>query len=278
MILIAGVERPIDISSWPQLAKVIYEQKRKSPISYNYNSIHHLHFEMTLRIKIVEAARALSQSGAGFATFKKSRCNEQFWNLTSEGGIRLKNGVTPASGIRDIFVNGRKYSFECATAVVIVLYKGVLDSIKESEFNRLFADLLLYDWHYDSDLRLIQAQGSGTAYPGDILYFNNPDVSPETPQWIGENAVKVGDDLFYGHGIGIASARVIINTLNRFRRPGSNKSAYLTEQVVYPDFLYLSQFAPDAIRLDELALKQFHLRTPHIYAQIGGQRFIRVAR
>ncbi len=142
-------------------------------------------------------------------------------------------------------MNGYKYAFECSTAIVIVLYKAVLDSIEEHEFNRLFADLLLYDWHYDDDLRLIQEQGSAGAYSGDILYFKNPDVNPETPEWQGENVVKMGKDLYYGHGIGIQSAQGMIAKLNRHRKPGSHTPAYLTDLVIYPDFLYLSQFAPE---------------------------------
>lgn len=275
MILITGTEIPVDISSWTQLAKGIYEQKKSSPVYYNYFSTHHLQFEMTLRTKIVEASMALNQSGARFSTFKNARCNERFWNLTESGGFRLKDGVTPASGIRDIFVNGSLYSFECATAMVIVLYKGVLDSIEETRYNKLFANLLLFDWHYDRDLRLIQEQGSDRSYPGDILYFNNPDVSPETPHWQGENAVKLGNDIYYGHGIGIASARGIIRTLNRFRRAGAARSAYLTDEIVYPDFLFLSRFAYGAQRMDELELQRFKSRTRYIHVQIGGQRFIR---
>ncbi|GGG19440.1 protein-glutamine gamma-glutamyltransferase [Paenibacillus abyssi] len=273
MILIAGEERTVDVSSWPQLAKDIYEQKRTSPRTYNYNSIYHLQFEMTLRIKIVEAADALDQSGVSFATFEKSKCNDQYWKLTDEGGFQLKMAVTPAEGIRDIFRNGRQYSFECATAIVIVLYKAVLDVIQDHEFNRLFANLLLYDWHYDSDLRLIQEQGSQYSYPGDILYFKNPDVAPETPQWQGENAVKLDDDLYYGHGIGILPAQGIINRLNQLRRPGSVTSAYMTEQVVFPDFLYLSQFAPGADRLHNIALFHFTTGIPSIRVLIGSQRW-----
>ncbi|CAM2870398.1 protein-glutamine gamma-glutamyltransferase [Paenibacillus sediminis] len=275
MILIGGVERTVDTSTWSQLAQSIYEQKRNSPITYSYNSVEHLNFEMKLRSNIVEAAKGLNESGVRFTTFKNARCNEQFWNLTAEGGFRLKEGITPAAGIRDIFVNGRMYGFECATAVVIVLYRGVLDSIQETEFNRIFANLLLYDWHYDSDLRLIQEQGSEHAYPGDVLYFKNPEFNPETPQWRGENAVKVADNLYYGHGIGIRSKEGILFTLNRFRLPFSTTSAYLTDQVIHPDFLYISKFASGAAITSVSADEQISTRSPYIYARIGGQRFIR---
>jgi protein-glutamine gamma-glutamyltransferase len=275
MIIIAGKEAAVDTAGWPQLEKDLYEQKWKSPVIYRYDSVNHLRFELSLRAKLVDAAVALHKSGVKFAIFKNSRCNEQFWDLTERGGFRLKAGATPASAIRDVYANGKKYGFECATAVVIVLYKGVLDAIDESKFNRLFANMLLYDWHHDSDLRLIQDQGSSRALPGDVLYFNNPGVSPNTPQWQGENAVKLGADAYYGHGIGIVSAQRIINVLNRFRRPGSTESAYLTDPIIYPDFLYLSQFAPGARVLDDSELSRFYARSPQIHVRIGGQRFIR---
>ena len=42
--------------------------------------------------------------------------------------------------------------------------------------------------------------------PGDVVYFNNPDFDPLTPQWRGENAVVLEDGTYFGHGIGIATA------------------------------------------------------------------------
>ncbi|MCC3379246.1 protein-glutamine gamma-glutamyltransferase [Paenibacillus farraposensis] len=232
-------------------------------------------FETILRSRIVESAEALHQSGAAFATFATVRRNPQFWDLTANGGLRLKAGVTPAQGIRDIFIHGHQYAFECATAMVIVLYNAVLDSILESEFNRLFADMLLYDWHYDSDLKLIQSEGSDKASPGDIVYFNNPDVSSEALEWKGENAVKMKDNLFYGHGIGILPAQGIIDSLNQHRKPEATRSAYLTNEVIYPDFDYLSQFAPEENREDLQHSSNHQEQNLHIHAFIGGRQYIR---
>lgn len=265
MILIAGAQASVDISRWPLLAREVYVQKSNSPILYKYNSIDQLQFEMRLRSNIIEAAQGLNRSGAKFATFKTTYCNERIWHRTPEGGIKLRQGVTPAAGIRDIFVNGRMYGFECATGILIVLYKGILDSIKESEFNRLFANLLLYDWQYDSDLRMIQVQGIEHSYLGDVLYFRNPDVNPATPEFQGENVIKCGEDLFFGHGMGILPSHMIIGMLNRLRRPFAMQSAYLTDQVDYPDYIYLSQFASGGTRSD----------SPYVHAQIGGRRFIK---
>lgn len=159
--------------------------------------------------------------------------------------------------------------------MVIVLYKAVLDSIDESEFNRLFADMLLYDWHYDSDLQLIESQGSSQAVPGDIMYFKNPEVSPRTPEWKGENVVKLDEYSYYGHGIGIRNAEHIIRTLNSRRWPGSIVSAYLTDQIIHPDFNYLSGFAPGNNLNVEIAPLQTETNERAVLAAVGRRQYIR---
>ncbi|TXK71912.1 protein-glutamine gamma-glutamyltransferase [Paenibacillus sp. N3.4] len=236
------------------------KQKQNKPMSYDYETIQQVRFEMELRATIVASAKALSQSGLGFEKFKKAKCNEQLWTLTEQGGFLIRDDSTPAIGIRDIFANGSKYATECATAAVIVAYKGILDSIQENEFNRLFSGLLLYDWHIQHNLLLSKQTAIKEALPGDLLYFNNPDFSAETPIWRGENAVMVGDDLYYGHPFGIVSSNKIISKLNKYRKPDSNTSAYLTDEIVYPDYVYLSQFALDV--------------RPIIFARIGCIRYV----
>ena len=59
----------------------------------------------------------------GFATFRKSKCNLDFWNRTDEGGFVLKDGVKASEAIHDIFANSPKYATECATAMMIVYIK-----------------------------------------------------------------------------------------------------------------------------------------------------------
>ncbi|WP_410771632.1 protein-glutamine gamma-glutamyltransferase [Fontibacillus sp. BL9] len=216
----------------------ILRYKQQSPVTYRYGSIGELEFELKTRSAIVEAARALHASGAKFATFKNSRCNEALWIREQNGGFRLRNGVTPAEGIRDIFRNGRAYAFECATAMVIVLYKGVLDSIGEPAFNAYFAGLFLYDWKYDSDLRIISAM---EAYPGDVLYFKNPDFNPMTPEWRGENGILLPGGTIFAHGMGIRTPEEIIALLNTRRRPGSMTSAYQTDDIETLDFAYIQR-------------------------------------
>jgi len=260
IITIAGVETSVDTTSWSPVAIRIYEQKKSSKVSYDYRSAAQLRFEMALRAAIVAASEALSHSGLRFADFNHALCNTQLWTVTEVGGFRIRDDSTPAAGIQDIFINGSKYATECATASSIAVYKGVLDSIPQADFNRLFDGLVLYDWHVHENLRLTLKKGI-ESFPGDLLYFDNPDFSPDTPQWRGENVIKIDENRYYGHPFGIVSGEAVIAGLNRKRRPDSTQSAYLTEDVAQPGYEYLSRFAPD--------------ERSAIRARIGNLRFVR---
>ncbi|MCD7035776.1 protein-glutamine gamma-glutamyltransferase [Metabacillus sp. GX 13764] len=224
-----------------ELQKEIFSKMNSYEEIYAYDNAEQLQFELQMRQRVVGAARDLNKSGVLFEIFQNSYANRKLWKVSSHGAFFLKPGVTPAEGIRDIFQNGSKYAFECATAMTIVLYKAALDSISEQQFNRLFDGLVLYDWHTDDDLGLYTTKGNNFV-PGDVLYFNNPDFSPETPQWRGENVIDLGNGKYYGHGIGIDSAEGMIRQLNSYRKPYAIQSAYLFSQVSKPDYKYLSYF------------------------------------
>jgi protein-glutamine gamma-glutamyltransferase len=235
---------------------------------YAYDSQKQLMFELLLREKIIEASELLANSKARFTIFRFSRCNEQFWQRNHLGGFELKEGVLPSAGINDIFENSQLYAFECATAIVIVFYKAVLEVLKENTFNELFANLLLYDWHYDKDLRVKTTNGDDYI-PGDCLYFKNPEFDPETPQWQGENAIYLGKGLYYGHGIGIKTKEEMIEILNTKRRKNATKSAYLLKQTTRVGFKYLSTFAPHQEQT-RMFLNPTHL----VIGKIGSATFL----
>lgn len=218
------------------LEKKIVQRKQNSPVLYRYPSLDALLFELKMRTHIVEAAKAMYASGVSFASFETSRCNERYWIRTRNGGFQLRPGVPPSVGINDIFENGHLYAFECAGAIIIMLYKAVLETIGEQAFNYYFQNLYLRDWQYDKDLQLITTFNLNETYPGDVLYFTNPDHDPSTPEWQGENVIMLDDNLYFGHGIGMGTGQDIIAALNRARRPGSRISAYLQGLVVTPNF------------------------------------------
>ncbi|MED4971360.1 protein-glutamine gamma-glutamyltransferase [Geobacillus sp. NFOSA3] len=237
-------------SSLSKKQEKIFEALLKSPETYVYKNEHQLLFEIILRDRIIDTAISLAKSKVRFAIFRLSKCNEQFWIKNELGGFQLKEGVLPSDAINDIFINSHLYAFECATAIVIVFYKAVLDVMDKQTFNRLFSNLLLYDWHVDQDLGVKTKKGEDYL-PGDCLYFKNPEFDPQTPQWQGENTIYLGNDLHYGHGIGIKTSEEIIAALNKKRKKDATKSAYLLPQTTRVDFIYLSQFSstPGGYRL-----------------------------
>lgn len=225
--------------SLPPFQQEIVQAMERSPVPHRYSSLDELLFELNLRGAIVGSALALNQSGAKFAVYRRSHCNEMYWSRTDEGGFRLRSGVAPSDAIQDIYLNGPLYGFECSMAMMIVMYKAVLDQIGSRAFNTYFTDLYLFDWHYDSDLGFAQGNRRLGVYPGDILYFKNPDHNPETPEWQGENVIVLGDDLFYGHGIGVRNSSEIIGALNQRRKPGARRSAYLLDLIIHPDYNHI---------------------------------------
>lgn len=268
MIVISGQnEELIDTLPLTDLEKKIVNQKRNSPTVYRYDSLEALQFELKMRTNIVEAAKALEASDVSFATFDNSRCNNELWTRTNNGGFRLNSGVLPSDGINDIYTNGHLYAFECATAMVITLYKATLNVLGKEVFDRYFQDLYLRDWNYDSDLQLKIIEHKDDAYAGDIVYFKNPDHDPKSPEWQGENAVILGRDLYYGHGIGIRSAEEIIASLNRRRIPGSKISAYMSDEVVHPDFEYLRKLSIRLTQTHRARANQHH--RGDIVARVG---------
>ncbi|UZW66282.1 protein-glutamine gamma-glutamyltransferase [Priestia flexa] len=236
---------------------------------YRYDNIMQLDFELTTRLRIVEASYLLYRSGARFATFKESECNETYWLRTEKGGFKLKENVLPSVALNDIFFNGSLYAFECAVAIVMVFYKGVLESIGERDFNQLFTNLVLYSGKFDEDLNLQNHHGYDFL-EGDCAYFKNPDHHEDTPQWQGENTIIVGDDLYFGHGVGVKSAEGIIERLNEKRKENATESAYLTSYITRVGFRYLSQFY---VHRDVLVEVDYD-KLPLVVSQIGSSTYI----
>ncbi|MFT8362504.1 MAG: protein-glutamine gamma-glutamyltransferase [Sporolactobacillus sp.] len=247
MIIAANEQLSADMSSHfaasGNYSTIIFQAMVASPELFAYPSMRELAFEIKWRNETIESAHALYESGAAFATFYYSMCNEDYWNLTGDGGFELKPNRLPADAIRDIFSHGQDYAFECATAMMIVLYKALLGTITDSLFNETFQHIYLWDWQTHPALPLHNSYRVGNGIPGDIRYFKNPEVNPQTPQWQGENAVDLSAGMFYGHGIGIQPARSIIAELNNYRRIGAETTAYLMPNATRPDYLALSALA-----------------------------------
>lgn len=269
MLWIAGkqVEPSQLIEEWGlnEVQQEVVQIMADSQETFEYPTADLLRFELKLRDHLVRSAIALYRSGLVFSTFNNARSNERYWERTELGGFRLRDGVRPSTGILDIFRNGRMYATECATAMVIILYHAVLQSINRDDFDRLFDGMILYDWRYDKDLDL-RTLPTNTFLPGDIVYFANPDFDPDTPQWQGENAVYLGHGQYYGHGADIRTADSLIRFLNDNRRPDATRSAYLVHQATRPGFASL---AAHEDRQQNFSSERIREAAATITAQIG---------
>ncbi|YCI75759.1 protein-glutamine gamma-glutamyltransferase [Bacillus sp. R1-10] len=208
---------------------------------FEYRNFGDFNFEIQLRNRVIEAAIALDKSGPEFSTLEESQSNQRYWHLSKDGTFTLQPGILPHAALVDIFMNGGLYAFECGTAIVVTFLKAILDLIGPRNFDYLFSDLFLYDWRPPRNMALIVHQGRDYS-PGDCVYFKNPDHDEATPEWQGENAILLGRNLFYGHGIGITTAQGIINELNSNRKPYATISAFLTTHIIFLDSSFYRQF------------------------------------
>lgn len=251
MINISGnVIKPDDFFSIHQLSdieKQIVISMSTGIETYKFSSEGELIFELEMRKNIIDSALGLLKSRLRFRTFRESECNREFWERSEEGGFSLKAGIRPSDAISDIFINGRRYGTECATAIVIIYYKALLNIYNAELFDRLFNDIYLMNWQNESKhLGVRTYRGVKEFFPGDCRYFSNPDVNPLTPEWQGENVIDLNNGMYYGHGIGISNSDGIIAALNRNRISGSEVSAYLMDTATRPDFkkLYANLVQP----------------------------------
>lgn len=240
MIIIAGSEiKPDSFASRYELTaaqRKILDAISTAASPSRYSDEGELRFELEMRENIVGAARSLYRSMMSFEIFRESICNTEFWTRTQEGGFMLKPGASPSDAILDIFIRGRKYGTECATAMVIVFYKALLDSYGPELFDRTCRSIYLMNWQNAEHLGVTTDRDPGGYYAGDCRYFANPDVDPVTPEWQGENTIDLGNGQYYGHGIGIAAQNVIIEVLNENRISGSRVPAHLLDMATRPDF------------------------------------------
>lgn len=248
MIVIANKElSPVDLAAKFDENNVeikIVNILSSSSHQYTYASFYELKFELELRKEIIKSSYQLNQSGLNFAVFRKTKCNAAYWNRARNGGFVLRNNVKPRDAILDIYINGSEYGTECATAMMIIYYKALLEVYSERIFNKVFSNITLMNFHQIHPLlrevgMLLQR---ADCFPGDRRYFNNPDVNPLTPQWQGENVIDLGNGLYYGHGVGIRKADEIIQALNEHRSETADESAVLLNSVGRPSFENLENF------------------------------------
>lgn len=242
MIVVSGTSFDISgiINDYPEngIERLLLDKMHRSNDTYLYDNLSQLKFELDYRREIVNTAVNLNNSEFGFSNFKNSKCNLKYWNRTDNGGFSKITGVKSSDAINDIFINGNEYTTECATAIMIVYYKGLLNIYGDDLFNKLFPKIYLMDWDVTEPLlkEVANPQIPADILLGDRVYFSNPDFDPKAPEWVGENAIVLPDSMYYGHGIGIETSVVIIQDLNSRRKEGATQSAYFEDLAGRPDF------------------------------------------
>jgi protein-glutamine gamma-glutamyltransferase len=209
--------------------------------------------DIKLRTLIVKAAHGLAASGAVFSgSSETDAVNGKLWTMAYGGRIQarkfLRGGLlgSPANALNDIFKNGNKYGFECATAMMVIFHKAILEMVGSKEFDEMFTEpnyLRFFRWDLkDDDYLALEkiTKKAGTLVPGTHYYFRNPDASEENSAFRGENVIylgknEAGADLFYAHGIFgadqtyVVTRDEIMDTLRRLRKPGSRVEPHLLE-------------------------------------------------
>jgi protein-glutamine gamma-glutamyltransferase len=193
---------------------------------------------------IVDACYAMNDHPHDFAVIKDQTFNKDMWDsVDSNGTFKPKAGVKPSDAVTDIFNNPDKYKFECATGMVIVYYKAMLEMMGPDHFNQVMGNnLKIGPWQYESTLSgALNYTGSGdqdatdarvkNLLPGDYTYFKNWDVSDEAKAggWQGENVIYLGDGKYFGHPFGVTTGDHIVEYLNQNRKTGGTRTAHLLD-------------------------------------------------
>jgi protein-glutamine gamma-glutamyltransferase len=222
--------------------------------------------DIAFRKRVVDAARGLAKSGASFSgSWKSDKVNKKLWTLGYGGRMQVRKFMPdgsigkPSAALRDIFESGGQYGFECATAMMVIYHKAILDHVGDAAFDAAFSDpkmLAFFRWDIE-DADYTQAKKlsedpkitSRAPVPGSHYYFVNPDAAPENSAFRGENVIYLGDGEYYAHGIiGAGGSYVvteaeILATLSALRKPGATTKPGRAPMEMHLDGLAVSKLA-----------------------------------
>jgi protein-glutamine gamma-glutamyltransferase len=222
--------------------------------------------DLVFRQNVVEAAYALAESGAAFSAGQATdKVNKKLWTLGYGGRMQVRKFLPegkfgkPSEALNDIFENGKQYGFECATAMMVIYHKAILDHVGADAFDQMFTEprnLTFFRWSIEdddyTDIKRLTMKPS-PLHPGSHYYFKNPDASAENSAFGGENVIYLGEGKFYAHGIHGADGTYIVteneitHTLSSLRRRGATEKPYRVDMEMHMDGLALSKLAvPDA--------------------------------
>jgi protein-glutamine gamma-glutamyltransferase len=205
--------------------------------------------DVAFRLKVIDAARALATSGAEFSPGSDTDAvNPALWSLSYGGKMTVRkfpkdgSAGSPARALRDIFDNGQMYGFECATAMMVIYHKAILDTVGEEAFDAMFSEprsLAFFRWSIkDADYVAAERMTDGEPgwMPGTHYYYRNPDASDENSAFRGENVIYLGSEkgerMFYAHGVVgkegtyLVSEKDLVRSLRMLRKRGAKTEPF----------------------------------------------------
>jgi Protein-glutamine gamma-glutamyltransferase len=223
--------------------------------------------EIAFRSHVVIAAKALAASGASFSgSADADKVNPALWTMGYGGRIQVRKFMPdgsfgkPSDALRDIFSNGKAYGFECATAMMVIYHKAILDHVGDDAFNKMFSEpknLAFFRWSVeDEDFTDVKelVYKPMPLQPGSHYYYKNPDAAPENSAFAGENVLYLGNGQFYAHGIVgaegtyLVTERELISWLSKLRKPDATTKPFRVDMAMWLDGYALSRKAfPDGI-------------------------------
>jgi hypothetical protein len=182
-------------------AKSILDAYINSSYHHTFSTLQALINDVAFRALHIRAARALAAQVDAFSSNADVTCTGPLckdWTSDGNTGQKSARGVRPSQAIGDLFSASMKggFGFDCATAQLIAAYKAELDYLGPAAF----------DARYSGGIDINKSIWPGTytptnqweLTPGDGYAFPNP--SSTNPAALNENALYLGDGLFYGHG------------------------------------------------------------------------------
>lgn len=114
-------------------------------------------------------------------------------------GLQLKEGVSPADGIKEFFgANGKKATLDCQTFFSVVNRRALLEVFKGQQYDKLYKNVSVGTANVHNDPFVYEA-GITSTPPGSLVKFTFPkEYEKETGNYYHEITIYIGGGLLIG--------------------------------------------------------------------------------
>ena len=194
---------------------------------WKYKNEKRLEVEIIVRLYTAKAARDFAKAKVGFNSTNLAEFGDgkggTNWDYLPKafvngdeqtkdkrpklGALKLKKDSVLSEGIKELFNPDRKekLSVDCGTACMIILTKGRVDWAagegQLANLDRATKGNVVFGSFKGTRILTVSDNPNinRPMLPGDVVLFSNPDG--DKTGWQSENAIYVGNNLFYAHGI-----------------------------------------------------------------------------